>query len=203
IKAQLSFVLKAKSFVLGIPYSCTSPQLNLRLSKLKFPVSDPQPHPVTTLTLVGAGDTIDFAHRASLTCALAHSLPLTSPISPLSARASLLAPAHTHTRTRSHTHAPAHTHTHTRAHTHTRTHAHTHTHSNIINTISEHTHITDCISASTRLAQRATHHPPHTTPPTPPHPQRATPAPPTPATSQPLLGPRGMQEIREMILPHR
>src|SRR4029434_2106093 len=111
IKAQLGFVLKAKSFVLGIPYSCTSPQLNLRLSKLKFPVSDPQPHPVTTLTLVGAVDTIDFAHRASLTCALAHSFPLTSPISPLSARPHLLATAHTHTRTRSHTHAPAHTHT--------------------------------------------------------------------------------------------
>src|SRR4029434_11093869 len=113
IKAQLGFVLKAKSFVLGIPYSCTSPQLNLRLSKLKFPVSDPQPHPVTTLTLVGAGDTIDFAHRASLTCALAHSFPLTSPISPLSARPRLLATAHTHTRTCSHTHASAHTHTHT------------------------------------------------------------------------------------------
>ena len=113
IKAQPGFVLKAKSFVLGIPYSCTSPQLKLRLSKLKFPVSDPQPHPVTILTLVGAGDTIDFAHRASLTCALAHSLPLTSPISPLSARPRLLATAHTHTRTRSHTHASAHTHTHT------------------------------------------------------------------------------------------
>src|SRR4029434_1036791 len=66
------------------------------LSKLMFPVSDPQPHPVTILTLVGAGDTIDFAHRASLTCALAHSLPLTSPISPSSARARLLATAHTH-----------------------------------------------------------------------------------------------------------
>src|SRR4029434_10020485 len=117
IKAQLGFVLKAKSFVLGIPYSCTSPQLNLRLSKLKFPVSDPQPHPVTILTLVGAGDTIDFTHRASLTCALAHSLPLTSPISPLSAQPRLLATAHTRTRTRSHTHAPAHTHTPTHTHT--------------------------------------------------------------------------------------
>src|SRR4029434_5969336 len=113
IKAQLGFVLKAKSFVLGIPYSCTSPQLNLRLSKLKFPVSDPQPHPVTILTLVGAGDTFDFTHRASLTCALAHTLPLTSPISPLSARPRLLATAHTHTRTRSHTHAPTHTTRHT------------------------------------------------------------------------------------------
>src|SRR4029434_10580686 len=109
IKAQLGFALKAKSFVLGIPYSCTSPQLKLRLSKLKFPVSDPQPHPVTILTLVEAGDTIDFVHRASLTCALAHSLPLTSPISPVSARPRLLATAHTHTRTCSH----AHTHTHT------------------------------------------------------------------------------------------
>ena len=49
IKAQPGFVLKAKSFVLGIPYSCTSPQLKLRLSKLKFPVPDPQPHPVTIL----------------------------------------------------------------------------------------------------------------------------------------------------------
>src|SRR4029434_6337160 len=54
-----------------------------------------------------------FAHRASLTCALAHSLPLTSPISPLSARLRLFATAHPHTRTRSHTHASAHTHTHT------------------------------------------------------------------------------------------
>src|SRR4029434_1079509 len=113
--------MKTKTFVLGIPYSCTSPQLKLRLSKLKFPVSDPQPHPVTIVTLVEAGDTIDFAHRASLTCALAHSLPLISPISPLSARPRLLATAHTHTRTRSHTHASAHTPTHPPTHTHTHT----------------------------------------------------------------------------------
>src|SRR4029434_10136811 len=59
----------------------------------------------------------DFTHTASIACALAQSLPLTSPISPL--RGGLLATLHTHTRTRSHTHAPAHTHTHTHTRYHT------------------------------------------------------------------------------------